>query len=561
MFNQTFRNIGRTREIIGILVKYGFEDIVVNSTLRNFVSEKRRLTWLRQERPVFEYTRWERIRMAAEDLGPTFVKMAQILSNRPDMIPEPLIRELEKLQDNVGPFPYKQVREIINRETGKDIEDLFIDFTEKPIASASIGQVHKAKLKNGDEVVIKVQRPGVRDLIERDLAIVKEAVTRTERYLRKQGIINAMDVVRTFERGILKELDYNNEARNMDRFRNVYHNYRHFYIPKPYRDVSTEQMLVIEFVDGCKFNDVKQMRKWGLNPAKIAEVGIDIYLTMIFEFGYFHADPHPGNVLVRKDGVICLLDFGMVGQLMEKDKFAFAGVFISLAQQDSRQMAVNFKKLAIEDEIHDMRMFEYDLNDLIEDYANLDVSESSIADMINSLQKIMYDYQLKVPGGVFLIFRAFAILEGIGKTVHPHFNTYEFIKPYGLKILKERFKPETILNDLYYRVTQLSSFANSLPFEIKDIMGKFRKGKIHFEVEHQGYGYLLKKLDSLTNRMILTAVMVALILGSSIMATADFSPDMPTYYGVPQISVWGFWVAGILGLILTYATLRRRKYR
>ena len=207
MFNQTFRNLGRMREILAILVKYGFEDIVTNSTLRNFVSETRRHSWLRQEKPVFEYTRWERIRMAAEELGPTFIKLAQVLSIRPDMMPEPLIKEFEKLQDRVPPFPFEQAKVIIERELGRPISEVFSEFNEKPLASASIGQVHKARLKTGQEVVVKVQRPEVAEIVERDLAIIKDVVQRADRYLKKQGVLNAPDVVRAFDRSIMKELD------------------------------------------------------------------------------------------------------------------------------------------------------------------------------------------------------------------------------------------------------------------------------------------------------------------------------------------------------------------
>lgn len=561
LFNQTFRNLGRIREILGVLVKYGFEDLITNSTLRNFVSETRRHSWLRQEKPVFEYTRWERIRMIAEELGPTFVKLAQVLSIRPDMMPEPLIKEFEKLQDRVPPFPFEQARAIIEKELGCKIEDVFDDFTEKPLASASIGQVHKARLKTGQEVVVKVQRPEVAEIVERDLAIIKDLVQRADRYLKKQGVLNAPDVVRAFDRSISKELDYNNEARNIERFRNFYKGFKNFYIPRAYREFSTEKVLVIEYANGCKINDVVQLKAWGLDPRKVAENGMDIYLTQIFEFGLFHADPHPGNVMVRRDGVICLIDFGMTGQLMAKDKQSFAGIFVSMSQQDPKRMASHLKKLSISDNIEDMRAFQYDLNEIIEDFIGLDVSESSISEMVTRLQKVMFDYQIVVPGSIFLIFRAFAILEGIGKQVHPHFNTYEFIKPYGRKIIEEQFSPKNLLNEFTYRAEQLNDYVISFPRDVKELMTKLKKGKLHFEIEHQGYGYLLKKWDSLTNRIVITMLIASFLVGSAISMTADWGPDMPRKYGIPMISYYGLFCAGILGIMLFYSVLRRRVYK
>ncbi len=561
-FNQTIRNLNRTREILGILIKYGFEDIITNSTLRNLVTESTRISWLRQDKPVFEYTRYERIRMCAEELGPTFVKLAQVLSNRPDIIPDALVREFEKLQDRVPPFPFEEAKAIIERETGKNLEDIFEEFSEKPMASASIGQVHRARLKTGELVVVKVQRPDVAEIISQDLAVIKETVKRADRYLKKQGVLNADEVVKVFERSMQKELDYNNEARNIERFRATYKHRTDFYVPKPYREFSSEKVLILEFVEGCKITDVRQLKEWGISPVKVVEQGMDIYLSQIFEYGYFHGDPHPGNVLVDKNGRIILLDFGMVGQLMKKDKYAFAGIFIAMSRHNAQEMAVQMRKLAVEDNIVDMRQFIYDLNDLIEDYASLDVSESSIQDVITRLQKIMFDYKITVPGGVFIIFRAFAILEGIGKKMHPNFKTYEFIKPYGQKLIAEQLKPGNLAEEARSRLSNISAFLNSFPVEVRGILQKASRGKLHFEVELQGYGYLLKKMDSIANRMSITYIICALIIGSSIALLGDFSgKDMPFYYGINQWSFAGYCIAGGLFVILSYAILRRRIYK
>lgn len=561
MLKQTFKNIGRIREIIGILIKYGFEDVVVNSTLRNFVSEKRRINWIRDEKPVFQYSRWERIRMVVEELGPTFVKLAQVLSNRPDMLPEPLIKELEKLQDRVPPFSYEEVRMTIKNETGKEIEEIFSEFSTSPLASASIGQVHRATLKNGDKVVVKIQRPDVEELIERDLAILADLTRRADRYLKKQGVLNAMDVVKVFERSMTKELDYGNEARNLNRFRVMFARNFDIYIPKPYKELTSKRLLVMEFVEGTKITNVQQLREWKLNPHTMVEKGMSLYLEMIFEKGYFHADPHPGNVLVNKHGKIVLLDFGMVGHLMRKDKTNFANVFISIAKQDANEASDSLRKLAIEDNITDMRSFIYDMHELIEDYSTLDVSEGSIADMTTRLQKIMLDYQIKVPGDIYIIFRALAILEGIGKIMHPNFKTYDFIKPWGAKIIKEQYKPKNLYYDLNARINHVSSLMSSFPQEMKQIMQMLRKGKLHFEVEHQGYGYLLKKLDSLTNRLVITFIIVALLISSAIMATVKFPDAMMSSVGLNYFSEAGLWIASGLSVFLAYMIIRRRKYK
>lgn len=558
----TIKNLGRLRQIMSVFVKYGFEDLIANSTLRNLVPEGLRIKWIRQEKPALQYSRWERLRMAAEELGPTFVKLCQILSNRPDIIPEPLLKEFEKLQDRVPPFSSDEAKAIVELETGLPLDELFDYFNPVPLASASIGQVHRAKLKDGPEVVVKVQRPLVKEIVERDIQLLHEIVKRSDRYLKKQGVLNAADILTVFERSMSKELDYNNEARNITKFRELYKEYKNFYIPKAYREYSTEKVLIIEFVNGCKFTDRKQIREWGLNVKTIVENGLNIYFTQIFEFGVFHADPHPGNVLIRQDGTICLIDFGMVGQLSKKDKYSFAMVFVAMANEDARAMAINMKKLAVEDNIKDIRVLEADLQELIDDYATLNVEEGSITDMTTALQKIMLQHQMYMPPGVFLVFRALAILEGIGKIMYPQLQTYEHIKPFGAKIVKERWNPDNIWGEMQFRAEQISSFATNFPAEVRDILQQASKGKLHFTIEHQGYGYLLKKFDSLINRLNFTLIICALIIGSSIMSTVQL-PDlyMSTQFGIPYMSVAGFSVAGVLFLIVIYATLRRRFYK
>jgi ubiquinone biosynthesis protein len=561
IFDQTFRNLNRTREILGILIKYGFEDFIANSTLRNLVTESMRIKWLRDEKPVMSYTRFERVRMAAEELGPTFIKLAQILSNRPDIIPEGLVKEFEKLQDRVPPVPFVQAKVIIETGIGRRIEEVFEYFNEVPIASASIGQVYRAKMLTGEEVVVKVQRPSVAEIIEQDLSIIMEAVRRMDRYMKKQGVLNGEEVVRVFERAITKELDYQNEARNIDRFRTTYRHRTDFYVPKAYREFSSKQVLIMEFAKGCKITDVDQLKAWNLNPARIVEKGMDIYLSQIFEYGYFHGDPHPGNILVNEEGTIILLDFGMVGQLMKKDKYAFAGIFIAMSRFDAREMAQQLKKLSVEDNITDMRQFVYDLNDLIEDYAHLDVSESSIQDVIQRLQKIMYDYHITVPGGVFLIFRAFAILEGIGKKLHPNFKTYEFIRPYGQKLLTDQLKPENLAAEASQRFSNLTGFLNSFPVELRGILQQIAKGKLHSEIELQGYGYALKKWDSISTRQSLVNIICALMIGSSIALLGNYPEEMKFVYGINKWSFIGYCIAAGLFVMWLYAILRKQVYK
>ena len=560
MFKNTISNLTRIRQVAEVLLRYGFEDVVTTTPLRRLVSQARRLSWQRADRQVFETTRWERVRLIIEELGPTFIKLAQAMSNRADLLPQALIDEFEKLQSNVPPFETALARQIIEEELGRPISEVFSEFDDVTLGSASIGQVHRARLLSGEEVVVKVQRPGVRDKVRSDLALLHELVRLTAGFLQKQGLANPQDVVDAFERSMSKELDYTAEARSMEQFRKLYADYTTFYIPKPFRELSTARILVIEFVSGCKITDKPQLLAWGLSPETVAETGMDIYLTQIFEFGIFHADPHPGNVLVRPDGTIVLIDFGMVGRLTKQQKYAFAGVFIGMARQDARSMALNFRRLALTAEIPDMRAFESDLSQLIEDFATLDVKEMSMSDLADALQTVIYNYKLQVPGAVFLILRALVILEGIGKVLHPNFNTFEFVRPYGAKIVKEQYSRANLLSEAEYTGTQLLALLQTLPADVRQIVRKISKGELRVKVELSGYQTLLRKADQLVSRTILALLSVGGLLFSGLTLLGRYSPEMPYRRGIPEITWWSLAATGfMLLLLLLLGTGRREK--
>jgi ubiquinone biosynthesis protein len=458
LLDGTFRHLGRSRQIIQILIKYGFEDIVFNSFLQNLVPRRLLLNWTKEDRIVSETSRAERIRMACEEAGPSAIKIAQLFSSRTDLLAEDIIVELKKLQSEVKTFPFDVAKKILEEELPIPLNQIFEFFDEKPIGSASIGQVYKARLITGEDVVVKLRRPGVGKLLVQDLEIAKALLPYLKGAIEQNGLTYeaAEDGLNEIEKSTVKELDYKNEARNIENFRKFYEKRKDFYVPRAYREYSTEKLLIIEFAKGCKITDQEQLEAWGLDARKIAERGMDIYLTQIFEFGYFHADPHPGNIIIQEDGRICLIDFGMVGKLMQRDKLSFAQVFISMARGDSKTMAINLKKLCISHDVENTRMLEYDLQDLIEEYANLDVAESKIEDLIISLQVIMRNYNMRVPGSITLIFRALGLLEGIGKQIHPEFNVNAFVQPYGFKLLKEEYSLKNIAEEGFSRLSEIN---------------------------------------------------------------------------------------------------------
>jgi len=553
LFNQTIKNLNRLRQIIQVLVKYGFEDVVTSTTLRNLVPASRQLSWSRQNRPVFAYSRYERIRMALEELGPTYIKFAQVLSNRPDVLPEALISEFVKLQSDVPPIPFATVKDTLERELGKKVETIFQYLLEKPLGSASIGQVHRGRLLSGEEVVVKVQRPRVRPTVETDIAILKEVAMRAESYLERNGISSVMDILETLEKTMQRELDYRNEVRNIRQFRDLYKDRKDFYVPKAYPEYSTEKVLVQEYADGCKITDQAQMARWGLIPSDIAIRGMHIYLSQIFETGLFHADPHPGNIILRENGVICLIDFGMVGRMNDSDRFAFAGIFIGMAQQNPRKMAANLIRLTTEHEVNDRQRLEQDLSRLIEDFSGLEIEDGNIAALGIRLQKIIYDYRMKMPGSVFLILRALAILEGIGKQLHPHLNAYAEVAPYGRKLIQEQYSPGNLVSEFSWRMSNLDELLSALPLEVLDILRQVRKGELKLETHSADRDLNLRRMDAMVSRMVLAVLIGFLLLASAIVLHAPSAGQQTALWGVPLFS----FVAGVLAAVLSLVLLFR----
>ncbi len=561
VFDKTFSNLARLRKLIEVLIKYGFDDVVNNTRLRKILSPKKKASILIEEEKRFMQSRWERIRLVMEELGPTYIKLGQLLSNRPDILPEQLIKEFEKLQDEVPPFNVSVAKTIIETELGKPIRDIFIYFDEKSFGSASIGQVHRARLITGEDVVVKVRRPNARRQIISDLLLIREFVKFTENYFMRSGILNPLEIVEAFSKSLMQELDYTNEARNLEQFKSLYKNLDRLYIPKVYREFTTNKVIVIEFISGCKVNDKETFKSWGLEPRGIANDGLNIYLTQIFDYGIFHADPHPGNILIKPNGSIALIDFGNVGKLIQSQKFAFAGVFIALANKDAKSMATNLRRLSIDHEIDDMRAFEYDLNDLIQDYVLLEPDAMGVREFTGRLQKLAYKYKLKIPGTIFLILRALALLEGIARSLDPDFDVLENIKPFGQKLLTEQYSLKNITNEVTYSLTQAFTLFYNLPLEIRDIIKQVRRGRIAFNMRIQGFDHLQRQLDFATNRVVFALIIGALVIASAIAYSGSINTGVHKLLGIPYFS-WLCWIVALFfGIILVINDFRSGRNR
>jgi ubiquinone biosynthesis protein len=361
IIGRAYRHLKRYRHILTVLFKYGFGDLVDILRIEQYLEIGLQMISRKRREQVEKLSRAERVRMVMEELGPTFVKLGQILSTRPDLISVEFIQELSKLQDNVPPFPYTEARQIIESELGRPLEDIFQHFEDTPLAAASIGQVHRAQLKDGEEVVVKVQRPGIRKIIEVDLEIMLHLASLMERHLEELQVHRPVRIVQEFSRTLEKEIDYTIEALHIERFARQSMDDPTVYVPKVFRDTTTERVLTMEYIDGIKASEIDRIEREGLDRKIITERGADLILRQVFDHGFFHADPHPGNIFVLPDNVICYIDFGMMGSIDRQTREDFADLIYTVVQRDEFRATQMLLKLTEYDEKPDVRALERDL--------------------------------------------------------------------------------------------------------------------------------------------------------------------------------------------------------
>ena len=363
---RTYRHLNRYREILSVLFKYGFGDIIETLKIEQYIEVGLQMISKKRRDQIEKLSRAERVRMAVEELGPTFIKLGQILSTRPDLIPLEYSRELSKLQDNVPAFSHEAVKTIITEELGHPPEELFAHFDSRPLAAASIGQVHRARLVDGEEVVVKVQRPGIRKIVEIDLEILLHLASLMERHVEEMVVQRPTRVVEEFARSLEKEIDYTIESYHTERFSRQFMGEHTVYVPKVFRELNSSRVLTIEYIDGIKVSDTDRLKQKGCDLHRIAVNGADLIMKQIFVHGFFHADPHPGNIFILPNHVICFLDFGMMGRIRQDEREDFTDFVTSLAGRNERKITESVLRLSLYDVEPDREKLERDLMDLLE---------------------------------------------------------------------------------------------------------------------------------------------------------------------------------------------------
>jgi len=556
LIGRTYRHINRYREIITVLFKHGFGDLITNSQIEKYLDSGKKFIPNKKIEKTTSLSRWERIRMVLEELGPTFIKFGQIMSNRPDILPEPLLFELEKLQDSVPPMPNEEAEKMIEQELGKPISELFKKFDINPIASASIAQVYRAELFSGEKVAVKVQRTGIQKIIETDLEIMFHLSLLMEKYITEMEILNPVETVKEFERSIRKEIDFNIEASHIERFGRNFQTDLSIYVPEVYKDYSTKKILTMEFIEGIKVSNLKALREAGNDPLLIADQGCDLILKQIFEHGFFHADPHPGNILILKDNITCFLDFGMMGTLLPKYQDYLGNIIVGVVNKDSKKITETLLRLTGTYNIENRDQLEQRVSELVNQYAYISLKEIKIGEYLNKLFRMLIDFKLRLPSDFYLLSKALITIEGVGTKLNPDFDMVKHIEPFAKNLLKKRLDPVKLAKDLYSSVAEFRLLLKDFPYEIREIIRQIKTGKLKVEFEHKGLEPMLVTHDQISNRIAFAIVLAALIIGSSLIVLSKIPP---LWNGVPIIGIVGFVGAGIMGFGLLISILKHGK--
>ena len=556
VIGRTYRHLNRYRQILTVLFKYGFGDLLEMLKIDQYIEVGLQMISRNRGARVERLKRPQRLRMAFEELGPTYIKLGQILSTRPDLIPMDYIQELSKLQDDVPAFPFKKVCKVVESEFGRPPEELFDSLEEKPQASASIGQVHRAILKDGEAVAVKFQRPGIRKIIEIDLEIMLHLATLAEHHIEELALQRPVKIVDEFARMLEKEIDYKIEATSMERCARQFLDDPDVYIPKVYREVTTSRVLTAEFVEGIKISDIDRLESAGLDRKVIITRGADLILKQVFEYGFFHADPHPGNIFALPNNVICLIDFGMVGVVDRQTRDDFVDLLDSIVHQNEIQASEVLLKLTYWDEEPDRRLLEREVADFMGRHLYKPLKEIELGKLLQQILEVAGDFQLRIPPDLFLMMKALGTVEGVGRMLDPDFDMIARATPFIAKVKLERYKPERIAKDVFDLSAKLLQFLQKFPKELLDITQIIRRKNLSLKIEHRGLETMLATYDRISNRISFSILIAALIIGSALIVISE---TPPLIYGISLIGIILFFAAAMMGIWLLVAILRKGK--
>ena len=561
-----FREMRRFGTITRVLVKHGFGDLV----------DRRAGGWGKKPegstdqdapaRPGFPSPR--RVRLALEELGPSFVKLGQLMSTRADIFPPEYIEEFKKLQDQVPPAPFPGIKHIIESELKRPLSRIFQEFDTEPVAAASVGQVHVATLFSGEKVAVKVIRPGIDKKIREDIRLMYFLANRIETTFEVGRILGVVNLVKEFERVIFRELDMLIEAGSIEKFAFNFKNDEEIHIPKVYWDYTSKSVLVMEHIDGIKMDQVETMRALGIDPKEIALIGLRSFSRQLMKFGFFHADPHPANTIVMAAGRVSLVDFGITGYLDDEMMRQIANLFLGYAEHDyDMVMDALLDAGLVNDETMDLKAFRTDLKDMSEAFYGRSLQNISVRDVYDQLMQLVLKYRIRLPRNLLLLLKTFIQTEALGKILGSDASILEVTRPFAKELLQRGYDAQSMLKNVGRDARALANYSKTIPQYINNVLRAAAKGKQRIELVHSGFEALSGQLEKGVNRLTIGVVIAASIIAAALVLNSSekvVEVAVP-FLGMQAISLTalfgltGYIIATALGIWLIVSILRSGK--
>lgn len=541
----------RYREIMNAFVKNGFSHLLFRIGLTS-----RKQKQIDPEGNMNFKDIGIKLRHTLQSLGPTFIKLGQIAGSRRDLVPKEIAQELEKLQDEVEPFSYQSVKEVFMEEIGAVPEEIFASFDKDPTATASIGQVHIAELETGEKVAIKVQRPEIEKNVYTDLEILKDIANVMDEKIVWARAYHIKDMIDELAESLHNELNYFTEGRNGERIGEQFHDDPVIHIPKIYWDYTTRRILTMECVDGIKVSHIDKIDEAGLDKKLIAERIADAMFEQVLDYGFFHGDPHPGNIFILPDNEVSFIDFGMVGELSEELKINFAALLLNVKEQNAKKMIKTFYKMDLMDNVTDTTGLHRELDKLLRKYYDVSFREINLGGIILEIFNIAYRFQVDIPKDISIIGKAILTMEEIIKMLDPNFSIMQAVEPYGERIFKKRYHPRKLLEDSITEITDNIDFLRNIPNDMKQISRMLQRGKLRFELNVTELQAFLKRLDRISNRLSFSIILLSFsILMCGLVIGASISGHTTMLWRLPVIEI-GSVIAFLMFILLIFTIIR-----
>ncbi len=506
------------------------------------------------EEQLEQYTIAERVRMSFEELGPTFVKLGQLMASRPDLVPAEFVTEFKKLHDRVQPVAASQIKSVIEKELGANWQDIYKEFDERPLAAASIAQVHRGVLLNGQAVVVKVCRPKIVETIKEDLSVLMQLVGLLEKYVPESQIYNPKGIVDEFCRTLELETNFIVEANNIRKFTENFKDHTNIKIPQVFLEYSTSRVLVMEFMEGVPLSQSSALTQPGVDPNEIIRVGLRCYLKMVFRDGFFHGDLHPGNFFVLPHNQVGLIDFGVVGRLNRKTQSSIANMLVALSMEDYDRLAFEYVELAPFSEKVDVDRFARELRDLIAPYYGLTLKDFNPGRVLMDSAAVAGKHHLIVPSELILFFRSIIAIEGMGRLIKEDFDFLNYAIEFASELIKDRYDPARLTKDFYMFFRESSSLFYTLPRQIRFLLRKASSPGHSSKHELKHFLEFKRSFETGFHLLFLAIVIGSLILSASIIFTQGTGPQ---WFDMPVMALIGYGLAALTGVIAFFNYIRK----